>query len=608
MKINFIVSVFNKIWIKESKRLFLAEPYVYHYLTKNDALKNYSEVQVAPHIRSTKEELIHDHNFVDEKYHKYIPILAERLNRVHGTDYSSFFWQKSLSLSLIRNITFLYDMFQRCERHLDVSAHDCRILSEGSYYTPVDFNDHRNFFQSTAFGQEQMFSIYIKEFHPNRFESINHSFSWPLVPTSKQGNKLSFYLRRFSRITFSKILLRIIEMIKKISASKIAIIESYFSSRNLVDLIIKTAGRIQQLQIKSDFKFSASLNVPHRIILSSPNADFDKFDRFFFSSLKYCFPQIFIEHFNTVYNYYQEDFERYKKLKYVVNESWIGNNYAAIAVGILQQKNIKHICNEHNYLSHHFLCNNNKYLFPLVDKYVSLGWFKNGIPNLIQGGSLFEWVLAKNYVKQHEILFINGPPAVKVPEISAAYGHFGSYNAYLATQFNHTFFDLLKPETLASMVFRGYPVDGFAISYLQPQMMMYDQHYLFRKYLPQFKMVDCKSGSAKLLIQKSRLVIIDYLSTSYLESLLANIPTIFFWNKAAYPLEAAYSDFYDILIEVGICQTDPVEAASFVEKIKSNPERWWSQDDVQSARKKFVSENFGDKDVLKNYLIKLSAA
>lgn len=605
MKINFVVSVFNKVWIEGCKKLFATDAYIPHFLERSGTLDNYEEVGLLASPRSTREKLIADHNFVDQKYQKYLVILAERLNKIHGTDYDVFFWQKSLSLSLIRNITFIYDMFQRCESSFDPEIHNCKILSEASYYIPCDFNDHRNFFQSTAFGQEQMFSIYINKFYHREFDQIDANFVWPVIPTSKSANWFIFYFRKFSRITPAKILIKLIRGFYKFRTPRIAVLDSYFSPTNLFDLIFKSKGEIQQFFIEAEFEWDPQLDMANREVLSMGNKDFDKFDNYFFTSLKYCFPKIFIEDFSSVYNYYLEYFSRVKKLEYVVNESWIGNNYSSIAVAILQQHGAKHICNEHNYLSHHFLCNNNKYLIPLTDKYLTLGWFRESYPNLVKGGSLFEWVIDKKYKKEYEILYVNGPPAIKVPEMSAAYGHFGCYNAAVHTKFIRSFFGTLSTETLNTCVFRGYPVNGFAISYLEPQMIMYDQDFLYGEFLKHFKLVDYTSSSAKVLIQKSRLIIIDYLSTSYLESMFADIPTIFFWNEAAYPLEDGYQNFYEPLISVGICQTDPLHAAAFVESIKANPEEWWNKESVQEARKQFLSCNFGDKNILKNYILNL---
>jgi putative transferase (TIGR04331 family) len=605
MKINFVVSNFFKIWVKDSRKLFATDPYIKHVLLKEGSINNYDKVEVIASPRSTRQELINDHDFVDQKYHKYIVILAERLNKIHTTNYNVFFWQKSLSLSLIRNITFMYDMFQRCEGVFDPEIHDCKILSEVSYYTPSDFNDHRNFFQSTAFGQEQMFSIYIHKFYPDKFKAIDDYFLWPVIPTSKSANKYAFYIGKISRITPSKLLLKLIKSLKKIKKPRIAVLDSLFAPKNLLDLLITGKGDIQQLDVKAQFESAQNSDKDKRKALSEENHDFDRFDSFFFSSLKHCFPKIFIEDFSYIYNYYQDYFSRFKELEYVVNESWIGNNYSSISVAILQQKGVKHICNEHNYLSHHFLCNNNKYIIPLTDTYLTLGWFKEGYQNLVKGGSLFEWVLYKEYKKEHDILYINGPPAIKVPEMSAAYGHFGGFNAEIHTEFIRSFFGALAPQTLKSCVFRGYPVNGFAMSYLEPQMIIYDQDYLYEQYLKNFKLIDRTSSSAKILIQKSRLIIIDYLSTSYLESIFADTPTIFFWNENAYPLEIEFKGFYDKLISVGICQTDPIQAATFVEKIKNNPEEWWNSKLVQSARSQFLSQNFGSKDILKNHILNL---
>ena len=39
MKDNFVVSVYKKVWIRESKSLYTIEPFVHHYLEINNELK-----------------------------------------------------------------------------------------------------------------------------------------------------------------------------------------------------------------------------------------------------------------------------------------------------------------------------------------------------------------------------------------------------------------------------------------------------------------------------------------------------------------------------------------------------------------------------------------
>jgi len=550
--------------------------------------------------------LVFDNNFIDQKYHKYIPILAGRLNKIHDMNHDVFFWKKCLGLGLVRNITLFYDMFKVCEENFSDKEHDCRILSENSYYIPKDLNDQRDFFQCTAYGQEQMFSVYMHLFYPDQFELIEDKFHWPKLSNAESKSVFFRALKKISRITVDKLIGKIISYISKIRKPKVAIIESFFYASHLTNLIVKSKGLIRAIPIKSNFAYSSELQLKKRIDIAAIQDDFDRFDSFFFTSMRYCFPKIFIENFEQVFSFYSKYFEKFNKLNYVVNESWIGNNHSSIAMAILQQKGIKHIYNEHNFLSHHFLGNNHKYIFPLVDEFISLGWYKNNVPKLIKGASLFEWAEKHKYSKEHEITFITGIPPIKTPEVSSSYGDFGAFNAKSHLDFNKVFFDNLETSTLNSVLYRGYPIDMYPTSQLSSPMVRYDQDYVLKKYLDKVKFVDYTSQSAKILMKKSRLVIIDYLSTSYVESLLANIPTVFFWNKDIYFLEDEYKDIYLSLISVGICQTDPVEAANFIEKIKNEPELWWGSKPVQDARNDFLFRNFGRPEVMKNILLELT--
>jgi len=602
MKKNFIVSVYSKIWIKKAKQLFIAEPYVNHFLKKNDKLKNYETVTIASPIRSSKEEIIFDNAFINKKYNKYIPILSSRLNKIHSLEHDIFFWKKCLGIDLIRYITLFYDLYKICEKNFVEDNFDCNTISKNSYYIPGDFKEHRDFFQCTAYGQEQIFSIYINLFYPQKFDSVESNFYWP---ENSKKNIFKSRLKRILKIDTKKIINRIFKKIN-FRQPTLAIIESYFSISNINDLTIKSMGKIKELTIKSDFTLNNNIEWDKREKISIVDDKFDRFDKFFFASLKHCMPKIFIEDFIKVYDHYVNYFNKFYKLKYVVNESWIGNNYSAIAMAILQKNGVKHIYNEHNYISHAFLCNNQKYIFPLVDQFVSLGWDFKSIPNFIKGASLREWIDKKSYVKRHEILFISGPPSVKAPEANASYGESGSFNAINHLNFNYNFFEKLNEDTINKILYRKYPLNSLRVYNVNSSMVGYDQEYVLNKFLKKIKSFDDFRYSSKTLMKMSKLVIIDYISTSYIESLMSNTPTIFFWNKKNYYLDKNFLSFFEPLCSVGICQTDPFEAAEFVNKIKNEPEKWWINQNTQNAKNKFLSDNFGNKNILKNYLFSKS--
>jgi putative transferase (TIGR04331 family) len=109
--------------------------------------------------------------------------------------------------------------------------------------------------------------------------------------------------------------------------------------------------------------------------------------------------------------------------------------------------------------------------------------------------------------------------------------------------------------------------------------------------------------TSRSLMQHSRLVIVNYLSTAYLESIIANIPTIVFLDIATMHLQEKYTTIFDGLIRVGIFQTNSDDAATFINRIKDYPEIWWNSVEVQSSRKEFLDANFGDLDNMIQYLL-----
>jgi putative transferase (TIGR04331 family) len=601
-KANFVVSPYSDLWIKGSKEIFILEPFVHFELNKNNELKKYDKVMVAPHYRNTRESLIKDHNFVDEKYNKYIPILAKNLNKIHSVNYDNFFWEKALSLSLLRYITFFYDLFQRCEDHFDLNKHNCTILSEDSYYTPINFQDHRDFFQTTAFGQEQIFSIYIHLFYPNMFASVNKKFAWPIVPNTQK----SFFTKvkdKLSSVTLAKIITKILNQIYKVRQPNTIVMGSYFSTPNLNRILLKGFGKIQKDSVSVSTNSGSVKDKGKRNELSKIEDDLDKFDQFFFFSMSSSMPKLFIEDFKGAYQVHDKKIENYKNLKYIVNESWTGSDATSLFISIAQKKGIKHIYNEHNFLQYQFLGNNLKYLFPLVDQFITLGWGGASLPdNVIPGGSLYDWGLNKTYKKKYDILYVEGPPSVKTAEMSASYGEFGSSNAKNSLNFKKSFLSYLGDNILNMIAYRPYPLNKYATTFIRPYMDSYDQMEVLKDHLCNVDFIDDFRYSSKKMIGMSRIVVVDYLSTAYVEALRGFTPTIFFLIEENYFLNDLDSNFYQDLIDVGICHTNPEEAANFLATIYKNPDEWWNDKKVEKARLKFILDNFGNEEEMINHV------
>lgn len=98
----------------------------------------------------------------------------------------------------------------------------------------------------------------------------------------------------------------------------------------------------------------------------------------------------------------------------------------------------------------------------------------------------------------------------------------------------------------------------------------------------------------------------NYLSAAYNQALLADVPTIVLFNRAAYHLTDDESTFYDQLLAAGIFQADPGKAAELVELIIHDPMSWWRSEPVHRARAEYLHRNFGPPEALGRYVVELS--
>lgn len=88
-------------------------------------------------------------------------------------------------------------------------------------------------------------------------------------------------------------------------------------------------------------------------------------------------------------------------------------------------------------------------------------------------------------------------------------------------------------------------------------------------------------------LRESRLCIGTYNSTTYLETFVADYPTLMFWNPAHWELRDEARPYFDELRRVGILHDTPESAATLLNEICIDPETWWRQPQVQAARESF---------------------
>lgn len=104
-----------------------------------------------------------------------------------------------------------------------------------------------------------------------------------------------------------------------------------------------------------------------------------------------------------------------------------------------------------------------------------------------------------------------------------------------------------------------------------------------------FPHVQTENGSSSImtLIKRSRICISSYNSTTFLNTLTLNIPTIIFWNPNYWELRDDAIPYFNRLKEAGIFHETPESAAAKVVEIWDDVPGWWNQPLIQEAREYF---------------------
>ena len=91
-------------------------------------------------------------------------------------------------------------------------------------------------------------------------------------------------------------------------------------------------------------------------------------------------------------------------------------------------------------------------------------------------------------------------------------------------------------------------------------------------------------------IEKSKLVIVTYDSTVFLEALILNRPTCLFLRKNFWEMSKDAQPFFDCFLSCGILHYDEKSLSNHIFKYKDNFEIWWLSADVQEAKNSFIKK------------------
>ena len=309
-----------------------------------------------------------------------------------------------------------------------------------------------------------------------------------------------------------------------------------------------------------------------------------------------------VENFSLSTHNFKKELKKYQNLKYIVSEGWLDSSSINLFRALAYEKsNIKTYYNEHNCFFHPYLGNMVDMEADLVDKYLTLGW-SSGNHKFKKLASLYSFKIPLSKKKKYKILYVSYPAEIYKSFYSSCYGISGA-GAVKHLTFVSNFFKIIPISTLKKFSYRAYPKDYFISA------TRFNKEYFLKEYLKNVNFVSSfknKGQTCKEQMISSSLVIIDSISTAYLESLNMNIPTICFWDPNAMYLKDAHLNFFDELVEAKIIHTTPESAAKHLINIYENPTEWWNTSHTRDLKNKWLNKNFGNPENMIEYLLQLS--
>ena len=141
------------------------------------------------------------------------------------------------------------------------------------------------------------------------------------------------------------------------------------------------------------------------------------------------------------------------------------------------------------------------------------------------------------------------------------------------------FFSNLKEEIKSQTLIRIYPKGDFG----------WNQEKIWLNNFPNVKL-DYGERALKKVAENCRIFIGTNNTTTYHESLAANVPTIVFWDPNLWEIDPSVKNDLASLKSVKILHSNPKSAAFHLNNIWNNIDEWWSRRDVQMVRADFCDK------------------
>lgn len=517
---------------------------------------------------SSAKEAENAYDEVDDIYEKILPLVVKSLNEIHGLTYSLRFWRIVIGPWLQNYISVVYDRYTHVKRAIELYPNfTTTVVSKQSYITPASSLD----FACRVFEDGYNLQLYSRIFS-------FLGFSFPEVDDeSPATNKLykrltkQTWKHRAMRIA-TKIYVRITDVC---CPRRVVFRSTYFPMHSELQVMRNSSDKILIVKDRETEPLEEQYDEALRSNVKVNIIEGDEFIACVSQLLPFDIPKCFIEGFDETCGLAKKKYPKKAMVIFSAN-AWYYDEIFKVWSAKRAEQGATLLGTQHggNYGALKRMASA-KHEMTIVDKYYSWGWKneENKAEVLPMPATKLMQLQPTGANNQKEgVLWV----ATTVPRYVMQFPNVPYYfQCYLEMQL--TFLKALPSGVVSKLYFRAhYQDNGWGVvSRLQE--------------LDATLKVDELNVPFRESLERCRLYVCDHLSTTFIEALAANKPTILFWDSSTNVLRAEAKPYFNLLREQGILFDTPEAAAEAVSYVYDDVELWWDNIERQRAVQDFCS-------------------
>lgn len=518
---------------------------------------------------------IKDNEYLEDLYQRLLENLSTSLNKFHKCNKSNIYWEIILGPWLICFCTNIYDRWNIInELSFDESFSTEINESLEKFLITNNLEEYRKIILSETYNHYIFSKILIflesEKKLKIKFFKTKEIFNDDILPRIKKKNNGISYIKKVARNLFIK-LFQIFSRKQKIS-----ILRNYLNSfQNLkLSLMLFQFPTLYPTDIDyQSFEENKKRN-DFKLIFDSKNL----FEHFLVAELNYQLPKVFIEKFEDIQKTVaKSNLPQKPKIIFVTN--FYNNSFISFYCAEKKEKGAKLILCQHGgcygQYDKHWAEN---FEIKISNKFLTFGWTSSKFKEKTYPFGMiknFKNSINKNFNNNDRLLFIVRSRIKFINKLDSSARSNQNYD-YLNNCFS--FLGSLNENLKNKILVRLRDID-----------LGWSEHPRFLRKFPNLK-YDFGTNDIFRLMKSSKIVVSTSLSTSYLESLSMNIPTVVISNYDLEPIRKEAKEYLDLLIKSKILHFSAESATKHIEKVWSNVDAWWLSKEVQDNVNKFCSK------------------